>query len=98
MNPTEAFAALMPEPVGYIPFPGEFYPPDQLDAEVKDDPFTTRVYSHAQMRAMFDAATERAAKLCEEEVVEELTDGDLAYNMATRHCAAAIRARDEGVS
>ena len=37
-------------------------------------------------------ATERAAKLAEAEVVEELTDGDLAYNMATRHCAAAIRA------
>jgi hypothetical protein len=44
MTTTEAFAALMPEPFGYVPFPGEFYPPDELDAEVKDDPFTTRVY------------------------------------------------------
>ncbi|GER21308.1 hypothetical protein [Variovorax boronicumulans] len=98
MTTTEAFETLMPEPFGYVPFPGEFYPPDQLDAEVKDDPFTTRVYTAAQMRAMFDAATERAAKLCESEAVEELTDGDLAYNMATRHCAAAIRAREDGVA
>jgi len=43
----------------------------------------------------FEFATERAAKLCEGEAVEELTDGDLAYNMATRHCAAAIRAGGE---
>lgn len=98
MTTTEAFEALMPEPVGYVPFPGEFYPPDELDAEVKNDPFTTRVYSHAQMRAMFDAATERAAKLC-----EDLEDGhDLVKNeraaVACEQCAAAIRARDEGVS
>jgi len=43
----------------------------------------------------FEFATERAAKLVEGEAVEELTDGDLAYNMATRHCAAAIRAGGE---
>jgi hypothetical protein len=61
--------------------------------------------SSAEMLAFFtegyQAATERAAKqereecakLCEQEVVEELTDGDLAYNTATRHCAAAIRAK-----
>jgi len=44
----------------------------------------------------WDAATERAAKACEAENVEELTDGDLAYNMATRHCAAAIRGSGRG--
>lgn len=79
MTTTEAFEALMPEPFGYVPFPGEFYPPDQLDAEVKDDPFTTRVYSAAQMRAMFDAATERAAKQVPMQPVVLATDGVIRF-------------------
>lgn len=109
----DEFEALMPEPVGYVPFPGEFYPPDELDAEVKDDPFTTRVYSHAQMRAMFDAATERAAKLVEalrdshckstqqspnEENWCEPDDVTCELVVAWNDAIAAIRARDEGVS
>jgi hypothetical protein len=54
--------ALMPEPFGYVPFAGEFYPPDELDAEVKNDPDVPAVYTATQMREAILAATERAAK------------------------------------
>ncbi|MET3371970.1 hypothetical protein ABIC89_001011 [Variovorax boronicumulans] len=99
MTTTEAFEALMPEPVGYVPFHGEFYPPDELDDEVKDDPSVTRVYSANQMRAMFDAATERAAKLEREECAKTIEaagpkEGSLA--LVTAGFAAAIRNRDGG--
>lgn len=52
--------ALMPEPFGYVPFAGEFYPPDELDAEVKNDPTVPAVYTATQMREAILAATERA--------------------------------------
>lgn len=87
MTTTEAFETLMPEPAFKGLASHTAWPFPRMD-----------YYTAAQMRAMFDAATGRAAKLCENEAVEELTDGDLAYNMATRHCAAAIRAREDGVA
>lgn len=55
--------ALMPKPFGYVPFPGEFYPPDELDAEVKNDPAVPSVFTADQVREAMQAATERAAKL-----------------------------------
>jgi hypothetical protein len=50
---------MLPEPFGYVPFPGEFYRPDQLSAEVKNDPFVTRVYSADQMRQAVLEAEQR---------------------------------------
>lgn len=54
---------------------------------------STDVYTADQMREAIRAATERAAKVCEAEAVDpvEGSDGDQAYNLAIRHCAAAIR-------
>jgi len=49
------------------------------------------LFTATQMREAILAATERAAKVAEAESVEEIGDGDAAYNMAIRHCAAAIR-------
>jgi len=64
-----AFEEMMPEPFGHVPFPGEFYKSEELDAEVKADPMVPAVYSRDQLRtamqAVWDAATERAAKVCE---------------------------------
>lgn len=78
MTPTnEAFETLMPEPHGYVPFPGEFYPAAQLDAEVRNDPLVPRVYSADQMRQMFDAATERAAKLSWQPIETAPKDGTM---------------------
>lgn len=54
--------ALMPEPFGYVPFAGEFYPPDELDAEVKNDPSVPAVFTADQVRQAMLDATERAAK------------------------------------
>jgi hypothetical protein len=42
--------------------------------------------------AAVQAALERAAQQCEDERVEVATDADSAYNLATEHCAASIRA------
>lgn len=50
---------MLPEPFGYVPFPGEFYRPEQLSAEVKNDPFVTRVYSGAQMHQAILEAEQR---------------------------------------
>lgn len=61
----EEFEALMPEPAGYSPFPGEFYPSEQLDAEVKADPFVTRLYTADQVRKAMKAVAERCAVICE---------------------------------
>lgn len=95
--------ALMPEYVGfrtrYRSEPGMigYYPWTYADVGRRRPQYDRpafeyeNLYTASQMREAILAATERAAKLCEDEVVEELTDGDLAYNMATRHCAAAIR-------
>lgn len=43
--------------------------------------------------AVTAAVKEEDAKLCEDERVEEVGEVDQAYNWATEHCAAAIRAR-----
>ena len=41
----------------------------------------------------YQAATERAAKKCEAEALHEVIDNETyrGYNVAIRHCAAAIR-------
>lgn len=39
------------------------------------------------------AEREECAKVCEEEQVEVITKEDKAYNMAIKHCAAAIRSK-----
>lgn len=88
MTTTEAFEALMPEPDHSL------------------DNGTLHFYTAEQMRAMFDAATERAAKLCEE-LADDLSKQWRAGHKTNSHiegqsdgafdCAAAIRARDEGV-
>lgn len=93
---TADLEALMPEPFGYVPFAGEFYPPDELDAEVKNDPSVPAVFTADQVRQAMLDATERAAKTCELEVVQEVSDGDEAYNCAIRQCAAAIRGGGQG--
>jgi hypothetical protein len=47
----------------------------------------------AQRDAAWNAAIEAAANVCEAERVEVASiDSDGAYNLATEHCAAAIRA------
>lgn len=48
------------------------------------------------LQAAVDAEREACAKACEDETVEDTGhDGDVGYNNAVRHCAAAIRARSE---
>lgn len=84
--------ALMPEPFGYVPFAGEFYPPDELDAEVKNDPTVPAVYTATQMREAILAATERAAKK-----VEEVGPKEGALKLVTEGFAAAIRGDRGGV-
>lgn len=81
--------ALMPEPFGYVPFAGEFYPPDELDAEVKNDPTVPAVYTATQMREAILAATERAAAICEQRAVDAPF---IEEHYSAVECAAAIRA------
>jgi len=51
------------------------------------------LYAHPAGDAIRDAALEAAAKACEGEQVEGTGhDGDIGYNLAIEHCAAAIRA------
>lgn len=70
----------MPEPFGYVPFPGEFYPPDELDAEVKNDPAVPAVFTADQVREAIRGATERAAKLASQlayDAAIKYADGDV---------------------
>jgi hypothetical protein len=48
-----------------------------------------------RLRAALRNERERCAKVCEAEAVENAGMGDEEYNMATRHCADAIRALEE---
>ena len=50
------------------------------------------------LREAWGAATERAAKVCEAERIDEIHEGDLIYNEAVDKCATAIRSsgRREG--
>lgn len=84
MTTTEAFAALMPEPAHVV--------------HTRDEAGEIKLYSTAQMRAMFDAATERAAKLCENEGGYASWANNDGAVLATQRCAAAIRAREDGVA
>lgn len=86
--------ALMPEPT-YI------YHASRIEGE--DDLFEvavsgrvecescTLLFTADQVRETMQAATERAAKVVEAEAVEETGLGDHVYNLAIKHCAAAIR-------
>jgi len=78
----DEFEALLPEPAfrGLAPHPAW--------------PFPKRDYYTAdQMRAMFDAATERAAKLCEKEAETHALIWQGGASIACDDCAAAIRAK-----
>lgn len=65
----------------------------------KENGKRARAYQHVTVRAAWLAwqeaerqMIERCAKVCEGEAVEIIdAESDGAYNMATRHCAAAIR-------
>lgn len=78
----EAFKALMPEPVGAFRDKGSF--------TMKED-----FYTADQMRQMFDAATERAAKLAEDQAEFHQEMHNSQAEQAADACAAAIRAGGE---
>lgn len=77
----EAFKALMPEPVHIV--------------HTKDETCEITLYTADQMRAMFDAATERAAILCEVEAARASFVNNHGASLAAENCAAAIRAGGE---
>lgn len=58
----------LPEPMGYVPFAGEFYQAAELDQEVKDDAETVWCFSMQQMRAY----AEEAVRLEREAIFEEV--------------------------
>lgn len=83
MTPTnEAFEALMPEPVATVDADGSlvgYIPPHY------------KLYTADQMRQMFDAATERAAKLCDEQADSAAFVRNFAAEFGAEQCATAIR-------
>lgn len=98
MTTTEAFAALMPEPaVRAVYATAKNTPAVKIGAEMSGYMKSPDLYTAEQMRAMFDAATERAAILCEVEAGRASFVGNHGASLAAEQCAAAIRARDEGL-
>jgi hypothetical protein len=81
---TEAFEALMPEPVILRTLHADRFP---------EAPFLVRGYTADQLHEAIRAATERAAKLCDE-LVYALDNGGNRYRREAdaSKCAAAIRA------
>lgn len=118
MTTTEAFAALMPQPFDHLyefasPFGGTTLRESASEYNGNRPKRSIALYTAEQMRAMFDAATERAAKQIEalrdshckstqqspnEENWCEPNDVTCEFVVAWNDAIAAIRARDEGVS
>ena len=95
----EAFKALMPDSVGFrtrSEIQGH-YPWTYSDARRRlcDRPACEYedLYTAEQMRQMFDAATERAAKLCDAQA--SMCEASPVAESACEECAAAIRAGGE---
>lgn len=102
MTPTRE--QVMPEPFGYV---SDWFGGDGMRFQHKPWPelhclthSVAAVYSTAQMlRAIEDAYSagraqglREAVEVCEaEQVADTGTEGDVAYNMAIGHCAAAIK-------
>lgn len=89
----EAFEALMPEPVGRI----YGYVSGRARVEWFRRPGENRdpLYTVDQMRAMFDAATERAAAICNNEAEDHAALKNMQASIGCDGCAAAIRAGGE---
>ena len=102
MTTTDAFEALMPTPaVRAVYATAKNTPAVKIGAEMSGYMKSPDYYTADQMRAMFDAATERAAKQEREEcakAIEAVGPKEGALALVTAGFAAAIRARDEGVS
>lgn len=100
MTTTEAFETLMPEPDGWA---GRDFYEHSASTMLRPEnfPVENARYTAAHMLAMFDAATERAAK--QVQAVAEMydsvnnTEGKFVAG-ELRHLAAAIRAREDGVA
>lgn len=73
----DEFEALLPEPAEYACIGG----------------VAQNIYTAEQMRAMFDAATERAAKQCDEQAEFHQDMHNTQAEQAADACAAAIRAK-----
>ena len=117
MTTTEAFAALMPEPAYWHDatqshvISDEWRKSDEASSDYRAA-YSEALYTAEQMRAMFDAATERAAKQEREEcalVAQNMLDlegdvgaddwtAEMGWDWACQKIRDAIRARDEGVS
>lgn len=97
----DEFEALMPEPAAHRYMSHGHSSRWQLAGQAVP-PSAEPLYTADQLRAAMQSVEERAAKkereecakLCEDECVEIVGDGDQAYNLAAEHCAAAIRARE----
>ena len=89
-----AFEEMMPEPDIRIDAFGEITPTDRRLFVMGD--FYTADQMRTAMQAVWDAATERAAKVCEAERIDEIHEGDLIYNEAVDKCATAIRSSGRG--
>jgi hypothetical protein len=85
----DEFEALLPEPVATVDADGFL-----VVLSGGYIPTHAKLYTAAQMRAMFDAATERAAKQEREECAKLCESLKSNWN----YCAAAIRAREDGVA
>jgi hypothetical protein len=89
----EAFAALLPEPAHRVSTKlGDIV---CLRAQNFDGKKGDGLYTADQMRQMFDAATERAAILCEVEAGRASFVNNHGASLAADACAAAIRAGGE---
>lgn len=89
-----AFEEMMPEAVAYR---DRYYHCDLYLSPGNDrEPLHTADQLRTAMQAVWDAATERAAKACETERIDEIHEGDLIYNEAVDKCAAAIRSSGRG--
>lgn len=81
----EAFEALLPQPDIRVDAFGNVSASDRR-------PFIRgNFYTRDQMRQMFDAATDRAAKLCEEQAGSAAFVRNYSATFGAEQCAAAIR-------